>query len=1197
MNQQSEHLSDAQIEQYGKSDSGAGPEAEAWVETHLDDCPLCRNRVLDFQRTRFALLPDPKVNTVPTSACPSEDDLRDLAAGLCSEPIAQKLKAHTAICDHCGPLLREYTEDFSDNFTSEEQAVLDQLTSASPKWQQQTARKMLKTAGAKAGAAASRTRESSAKSGKKPRRFFFWKWALVPGAIVGLIFLWLQYLNPMSLQSAQRAVSATYVERRTIAMRLTNVGHANFDPLPAPRGPGDPDQQYNRPNLLDAKAKIAKKQQAGDLNPQWHELRGRLDLLEGTVSGPAKAISEFQKAQSSGRDSAPLQIDLAAAYYEQDIRADYPNLERSLNLLLQVLKEPKLSSQERAVALFDLAIVYEKTHAWDLAVSTWQEFLQADPSSDWTKEGNQHLEQAQRLLHDQQQRTPHKTLSPASLLQSHNGEVTFENMEAYQEIAMRSWLVAGMGESQSEYAKAIPVLAVLMMQKHADPWWTDFLKTTKPKALDAVAHLQSSAEDNFRGLYQKAIEQALQAEAQFLKMHNVPGLLLANYERYYAEVRSFAPDTCQRVDDSTLLLLEARHYAWLQTQYQLERAVCENYAGNVSASDIDLQASRALTQAAHYPVLELRAIGLAASLKRQQHDMNQAWHQSVEGLDYYWQGPPDPERLYQFYAGMELIAQKSDLICAAERLGRHAIAILEAQDSRSKDNVRLGAAHLLLADILTGEKEDTAAKQEVDIANALLADAGEEPSANRYRLIGRVRLAEFQLKRGDPYGALMSLESSRELLKSKMPYFVSLSFYTTEGECHRELNQSEEALHAYRSAIGVAEDALHTIHLEGDRLDWIKESDRAYRGLVWLLLLHNKPEEALHWWEWYKDRSTAPFSDDVPRNPGNAIPVFKMPSYVVDEARVVYAVFPSGIQIWVSNHSGISDAWVSWREADLRSAVQEFAEKCSNPDSPLPEIQDAARQLFGRLIQPIAHELAGTKVVVIETDEVLHGLPFETLLDTENRYFAEKHALLYSPGVLQENRLRPRGNLAPGIRLMLIDSGNVLGHANERDTIKYLFPATRVVPPSQALQKIEQELSESDAVHFIGHGIRTAKGAGLLLQADAPPLTAADFSPDRLSRMRLAVLSACSSGNTDDDGLLDTTSLVHAFLAARVPAIVSTRWNVESEATSELMTSLYTHLHSGEPPALAMHAAIQQALQVNRHPYFWAGFTVTGRSL
>lgn len=212
--EQSEHLSSAQIENYGIRTSGAGPDAaqrdehqrvdhrsiddqkmdDQRVESHLADCASCRNRLLDFHRsffTRAAGPPeadppendtsvtghspsvqrhadskldggrptdsaladsnfanpkypaDPQVRTAPTPECPSEDVLRQLAAGLTSDDLAPALTRHAATCDHCGPLLRTFTEDFSDDFSPEEQAVLNNLQSKAESWQKELAKKIV----------------------------------------------------------------------------------------------------------------------------------------------------------------------------------------------------------------------------------------------------------------------------------------------------------------------------------------------------------------------------------------------------------------------------------------------------------------------------------------------------------------------------------------------------------------------------------------------------------------------------------------------------------------------------------------------------------------------------------------------------------------------------------------------------------------------------------------------------------------------------------------------------------------------------------------------------------------------------------------------------------------------------------------------------------------------------------------------
>src|SRR5689334_14935202 len=123
------------------------------IEAHLADCASCRNRLLDFHRSLFASPTyqpepdrmmaadqtmaedpksdrtnsaladskfanlkdpaDPQVRTAATPECPSDDTLRQLAAGLTPDDVASaKLTQHAATCNHCGPLLRTYTEIF-----------------------------------------------------------------------------------------------------------------------------------------------------------------------------------------------------------------------------------------------------------------------------------------------------------------------------------------------------------------------------------------------------------------------------------------------------------------------------------------------------------------------------------------------------------------------------------------------------------------------------------------------------------------------------------------------------------------------------------------------------------------------------------------------------------------------------------------------------------------------------------------------------------------------------------------------------------------------------------------------------------------------------------------------------------------------------------------------------------------------------
>ncbi len=92
---------------------------------------------------------------------------------------------------------------------------------------------------------------------------------------------------------------------------------------------------------------------------------------------------------------------------------------------------------------------------------------------------------------------------------------------------------------------------------------------------------------------------------------------------------------------------------------------------------------------------------------------------------------------------------------------------------------------------------------------------------------------------------------------------------------------------------------------------------------------------------------------------------------------------------------------------------------------------------------------------------------------------------------------------------------------------------------------------------------------------------------------RLAVLSACGTGRgrVTGDG---TIGLKWAFLAAGVPAVVSSQWSIPDAPTAELMTLFYRRLLAGETAARALRRAMLETAAEHPHPRAWAAFGVTG---
>jgi CHAT domain-containing protein len=129
----------------------------------------------------------------------------------------------------------------------------------------------------------------------------------------------------------------------------------------------------------------------------------------------------------------------------------------------------------------------------------------------------------------------------------------------------------------------------------------------------------------------------------------------------------------------------------------------------------------------------------------------------------------------------------------------------------------------------------------------------------------------------------------------------------------------------------------------------------------------------------------------------------------------------------------------------------------------------------------------------------------------------------------------------------------------------------------------------------MGHG--KPDGTGTSLDYDGnQPLRAKEFVPGLLQHSQIVVLAACSGAAGRENGLADTNNLVRVFLAAGVPSVIASHWNVDSASTSQLMVSFYQHLMQNETVAQAMYNARIEILRTKAHPYFWAGFTVAGRA-
>lgn len=468
--EQSEHLSSAQIENYGNRTSGAGPEtaqreehqrldhqssdgqiandqrvidqtvSDQRVEAHLADCPSCRNRLLDFHRHRFALLsgpaPDakptdsaladskfanpkypagPQVRTASTPECPSDDALRQLAAGLTPDALATKLTQHAATCNHCGPLLRTYTEIFSDDFSPEEQAALANLQSSSAGWQKTTARRMLEAAagstiepsptGANAAEADGSRTTAADKPDEKPpagrkistapdRKPFFWKWALVPASaavvastvlICGVVGFGVWYARRDTPEKVEALLAQASTEQRNLEIRIPYAKYSEFHQ----KRSGDPTPLLQLPeSSRKAADAISSHLKTHPDDPEWLLLSARWYLLDWQFKPAIEALEKIENKDPSRQS----EIDMVRAMALYEKAAYDPNeYGRAIDLLGTVLQK----NPNDPIALYNQAVACEKAQNYVCAIDDWNRLLKIENDPGWSGEAQKHLNQIQ----------------------------------------------------------------------------------------------------------------------------------------------------------------------------------------------------------------------------------------------------------------------------------------------------------------------------------------------------------------------------------------------------------------------------------------------------------------------------------------------------------------------------------------------------------------------------------------------------------------------------------------------------------------------------------------------------------------------------------------------------------------------------------------------------------------------------------
>ena len=322
----------------------------------------------------------------------------------------------------------------------------------------------------------------------------------------------------------------------------------------------------------------------------------------------------------------------------------------------------------------------------------------------------------------------------------------------------------------------------------------------------------------------------------------------------------------------------------------------------------------------------------------------------------------------------------------------------------------------------------------------------------------------------------------------------------------------------------------------------------------------------------------------------------------------MFARLPEGIALWSMDDRDTEFHQLNVTAEQLTPVVERFVRQCADPRSQAETRQRDARQLYQWLMAPAAKRMDTKRTLVIESDDVLAGIPWRALEDEQGRFLGERFALVAGRGLASYSE-RAKRDLAitakqsllvmadPALPRTLRGSFPALPHAMaEAEAVRRLFqPAMMMVQEAATAAALREYRSRGEVFHFAGHGTPQ----GLLLAAPggrAELLRAESITGEDWSHCRLVVLSACSSGTGERYGFVNPESLVRSFLHAGAGRVLATSWHADSASAADLAQTFYAETLGGAEPAEALRRATRKLRQnaATAHPYYWAGYQLFG---
>lgn len=501
------------------------------------------------------------------------------------------------------------------------------------------------------------------------------------------------------------------------------------------------------------------------------------------------------------------------------------------------------------------------------------------------------------------------------------------------------------------------------------------------------------------------------------------------------------------------------------------------------------------------------------------------------------------------------------------------------------------------------------AKARIDLERAMLQAASSSSDAFRAYITAELGIVRAQLTGNQR--AVPDLQDAIGFFEKTEPGRVpglylmlarTLPARALPATAEKALQSGIDRLEAQQA--GVGDDAL--------RISFFDESWGLFRDMVSLQLRANDPGKAFEYAERSRARTLLATMQGASLSTVTSLPGIQAqlpPSVVV----VHYSVLADRVLIWTIARSGTALVERTIGERELARLIDRHRESIRTRT-----VDRASDRLHSLLVAPAMPALAAASTVVMIPDGALQQLPFATLRHPSTlRYLIEDYALMVSPSAsffvdaASAAAQRSTGPIRSALLVGNPSTGTTKalpGAEAEVEAAAHMYQRREVLIGRSATRDRFVALAPGfDVVHFGGHALANPEYPLLsrLVFADHEGVEQSLFAHEiarlRFRSTRVVVLAACSTAAGAVSRGEGVVSVARPFLGSGVPLVIASQWDVDDQATGQLMLAFHRELASSQDPVRALRTAqlallrsgdATQALPVN-----WGAFVAVGTTV